>query len=391
MIPWQDTAYYATYDIASPTMSAVTAALVGVAGFVSLVIVAVGVWRQAAVRARAARIAETEAEKRTLAPGYAIVHGDVETGDDLPAVSVRIRQSGKEYADKGGMRHRWTEFERQVDARPFSLRLASGERVKVLPGNDVFLVDVLSSDPIAGTGARPAPLGVPFSPQRVRIAELTSKDSAYACGQLVPPLSATAYRGGEDCYTLHPPPGGKMLLSAEPLEQRYARRARFHGAWAFGLFAVLLVVNAGLLGGYWLELIWGRTVGADVTQMRNWTTSGKHGPIQHYGVNAGVTLPDGYLALSSETNFSFYRYAKAELASGRSLEVPFVVVPFRYKTADIGTRPTLHDVRCFFSWFFLVCFGSAYWVHTRNTRAWYERKKVIDVGRGPLGYPDKLV
>jgi hypothetical protein len=396
VIPWQDTTYYASYDTASPGVAAVTVALVGIVGFFALVMVAIGLWRQAATRARAAKVAETEADKRALAPGYAIVHGEVETDDDQPAVTVRIHQFGREYNGKGGMRHRWTEFERQVDARPFFLRLASGEKVKVLPGDNVFLVDVLSSDPRpkrawSSFQVAPKPLGVPFAPQRVRVAELSAKDSAYACGRLAPPTPAVAYRGGEENYTLHPPAGGKMLISAEPLEKRYASRARFHGGWAIALAAALLFANGVLFRAYWMELVWGRNVVANVTQTRTWTTHDKHGPVQHYALNAIANVDGNDAPLASSTNYGFYAFVKAERAAGRPVEVPFIVVPFQVTTADLGTRPTLNLFTCIFSLFFLIAVVVGYLAHARHTRPWYDRKKVIDIGPGPLGYPDRLV
>jgi hypothetical protein len=385
VIPFQDASFYAAPGQAGATASAISAGLIGVVGFFSLVFVAMGLMREAARRARAAKVAETKAENRQLAPGYAILYGEVETGDALPAVSVRIRQVGRDYHVKNGMRHTWTEFERHVDARPFFLRLPSGDRVKVVPGEDVHLVDVLGTDEATG-GSR----GASSPPVRVRTAALSAKDVAYACGRLVSPETTIAYRSIDEGYSLHPPPGGKMLLSAEPLEQRYALRARFHRGWLVACVAALLFTNGVLFGTFWMEFLWGRPVAGYATQARTWTTSGKHGPITHYGVDADVTVDGHLLRVASETCYAYYGSVKADLAASRPVRVPFVVVPFHTQTLDIGTQATLNILTCIFGWFILSGVAGGYFLHTKHTRPWYERKKVIDTGSGPLGFPDRL-
>ena len=42
------------------------------------------------------------------------------------------------------------------------------------------------------------------------------------------------------------------------------------------------------------------------------------------------------------------------------------------------------------AWFILSGVAGGYFLHTKHTRPWYERKKVIDTGSGPLGFPDRL-
>jgi hypothetical protein len=392
VVPYLDTSDYATSGTASPASAAITVALIGVAGFVSLLVLAIVLWRQAAARARAATVAETEAEKRKLSPGYAIVHGQVETGDALPAVSVRIRQGGRDYRVKNGWRHVWTEIDRQIDARPFVLRLVSGERVKVVPGNDVLLVDFLdvgTIEPIAsGDGQRAGP---EVYVTRLRTASLSPNDFAYATGRLVPPVSAAAYRGGEEVYSLHPLPRDKMLISAEPLEERYARRADFHLRWTLACAAALLFANGVLFGTYWTELVSGRLVDAHAVQVRTWTTSGKHGPNFHYSVNAFGTLDGRDLPLTTNTNFAFYQSAKSDLARGRAVPVPFIVVPSSPQIYAVGTRPTLGLLTCVFAWFLFSGLASGYYLRARHTRPWYDRDKVVDAGSGPIGASDALV
>jgi hypothetical protein len=93
-------------------------------------------------------------------------------------------------------------------------------------------------------------------------------------------------------------------------------------------------------------------------------------------------VDDRDLVLASETNMSFYATCPSQ--------VPFLVVPFHPSTHDLGTQPTVRALTVFFAWLLFVGVAGVYFVRTRKTRPWYERKKVIDVGSGPLGSPDAL-
>jgi hypothetical protein len=373
MLPFHDTSYYTDPGTAGPILSAFTAVAVGLVGFFALLVVALRNMLQAAMGARAWKVAETDAENRKLVPGYAILHGQVETGDALPAVSVRIHQGGtlSRYRD-GALHHRWDELDRRIDARPFFLRLASGERVEVVPGDDVFLVAALGVEP-GGGGERPQ-----GEDERFRTAKLSHSDLVYACGRLAPAVPGVARRGAEDGYSLHPHQG-KMLLSTERLEDRFVRRARFHKRWLLACVAAFLFTNGVLFGEYWLELGWGRPVVAHTIGLSSW--SGRRRA--HYLVRVEVTLDDGRSSRGRyETSYAFYQWAKI----GDPL--PCLVVPFHPSTNDIGTQPTLGNVTCILAWVLLGGFAVGYSFRTSRARPWYERKKVTDFGEGPLGSPD---
>ena len=104
-----------------------------------------------------------------------MVHGEVLGEAGTPCVSIRIQQSGREYKVKSQLRHKWTEWNRLVEAKPFELRLASGATLRVEPGEDVLLVDWL------GKEARPS------ANERVRVAELRPHERVFIEGELVPP------------------------------------------------------------------------------------------------------------------------------------------------------------------------------------------------------------
>jgi hypothetical protein len=372
---------FAGPDQISPEASEVCVMVVGVA-FFSLVVFALLRMRRASKSARAARVSEALADKRELAPGFAVVHGEVETEGTRPAVILRIYQLGRELRGRIRVRHTWTEFGRQVDAPPFFLRLASGQRVRVVPGDSARLVDELGVEPlVVAEGA---------AQQRLLTARLSPSAFAYVCGTLEAPASAVAYRGVEEDWTLHPLAGRQMVISPRPLSPSYTRRARFHMAWAIGCAVALLFANGASFGAYWLELLWGRPVAARATEAPSWTTPGK--PFDaHYGVTAEATVDGRDLKLTREASYYHSNSIKEELAKGQSADVYFLVVPFHVETYDLGTRPTVQPWAIFLA---LLVFGAAagiYVVHAQRTLAWYDRRRLVDAGKGPLSFPDTPV
>jgi hypothetical protein len=373
-----DTDYYTSGDELGATLGAVTASAIGVVGFVVLLLVALGLWRQARLRSRAAKAAEEGAGTRKLAPGWAVIQGTIETDDKAPAMRVVIRQTGVQYRVKNGLRHRWTESSRNVETRPFFLVLESGERVKVEPDEGAILVDLLGIE----SGDSQA--------LRTRTAEIRARDTIYATGRLVAPIQADAYRSAEQTFTLRAGGPQRMLLSTEPLEERFVKRTSFHARWAAAFMLTLLLVNGVFLHSYWNKLFCGRVIEASVVQPLNWTTQGKHGPIQHYGVAAQTWVDGNQVLFNPETSLAFYNRARSTLSSHRPMTAPFVVVLPDGKPYNIGTRPALHLAVFMVTWMLFIGLTIGYAVHTRHTRAWYERKRVVDVGNGPLGSCDAL-
>jgi hypothetical protein len=375
--PQHDTDYYTSSNELDVTTSAVTVAAIGVVGLVILLLVAAGLWREARVRARAAKAAEKGAESRKLAPGVAVIHGQVET-EGGPAMRVVIQQQGEQHTVKGGIRHKWTEVDRTVEARPFSLILDSGERVEVQPGEGALLVDLLGIEPTQ------------YPDRRTRTSELRPGDFIYAAGRLMAPIQGDAYRSTEQGFTLRPERGQRMLLSVEPLEARFLKKAFFHGMWALGFIAALLFTDGLLFHSYWQKLFWGRVVAADVTEPMTWTTRGKHGLVYHYGVTANVSVDGNQLMLNPETTSAFYNEARSILACHQPLTAPVVIVLPEGKPYNIGSRPALDGGAFMVAWMFFFGLAFGYTIHTRHARPWYERKKVVDTGSGPLGSPDAL-
>jgi hypothetical protein len=377
-MPWHETEYYAARASLGATASATTVALVGVVGLVSLFLIAFGCMWQASVRAKAARVAEAGAETRALRPGYAVVRGKVETEDGQPAIRVSITQRGREWRDKNGLHHSWKEVSRQVSARPFRLVLASGERLRIEPNEDVSFVDELDV-------TRDLEYGM-----RERAAELTPGEHAYVSGKIVAPDVVDPYRGAQDGFLIRPARSERMLVSVAPLEERHERRVRLHRRWALGCAVAFLMVNGLAFRGYWQRLTEGQLIAATVTSTRQWTTRSKHGNVQHYGIDATTPLDGRPLALRSEVNLAYWNEVRSALKWGTSPSVPFLIVGSDAATSQIGTRPTLTAVVAVFSWLALAILAAAYAIHSRHARLWYERKRVMEVGGGPLGTPDRL-
>jgi hypothetical protein len=406
--PLEDSNLYTPVTRMGPTASAVTVVLLGLVGSVTLVLVPlVRLW-QAARRARAFRIAEEKAKDRALAPGLAVLQGTIETDDGRPAVRVTIRQRGTRYTKKrrwdesvDELRRRWSkvdhkdmfywsEIERTVESGPFFLRLASGERVQVDPDGDVLLVADLSEtkveEPPDTTSLRqtspfdriPDPLGARC---RLRIAELVPKETAHVVGQLSPSYTNAAYRGGEHGFCIRPASGQRMLISGEPLEARYERRARFHRNWFFATIAGFVSMNGLLFASYWMLVFWGKPLSAMAVNTSTWTTRSKNETVNHYAVDANAAIDGRNVRLTSETSERHYDQVHLALQYGNArVTVPFLAVPSEPWTAELGTRPTLSIAPFLLSWLAYPVLPLCYLLYARHARPWYEREKVNEQG-----------
>ena len=377
VFPLHDSDFYIATNHMGAMSTAATVAVVGVLGFPALVATAVLRWRAARARVREAVLAEVGADTRVLRPGKTVVHGEVLSDDGAPCVSIRIRQTGREYKLKDGLHHKWTERDRAVETRPFTLRLASGATVRVLPGDDVLLVDWL------GTEARP------HMDERTRVAELRPHARVYVEGELVPPERADAYRGGATTFTLRPRRGARMIVSVDPLEERHQAHARTEATCAAGFFATFLLVHLVFLASFWQAALFAKLEMAEVVSLPTWTTSSKHGPIRHYGVAAKFDEPAAP-AHRDEISVAAYQEAQRSGVAGEKATIPFLVVPGS-GARWVGSSPSIAVLACVVAWASLFLGPLLYAVWLRHTEPWYERKRIVDEGKGPLGSADQLV
>jgi len=357
----EDTDFFTSRESLPVSVSAVTVVGVGVVGFSILVLVAILAMRQATMRAREARAAEDRSRKGGLRPGFRVVHGRVETDDGEPAVRVLIRQWSRIEGFGERQQTVWREVGRDVVVRPFRIALADGQIVKVEPGAEVQLVSDLAPEKQLATDAR------------TRVAELKAGSSAFACGRVVGAAAVHAYRGDEHAHRLLPWDAEPMLISTEPLEERYVRRARLHRYWALGLAATLLAINVGLFGSYWVQLLFGHVVIAPTVATQRWSSRSRPD-----GVRAVAKVDGRDLTLSAKTSSDYAHGVDELIKQGKPVTTPFVVATFPVLTFSVGTRPTL-DLRPFFwAWIGFAFFAFSYGTHTRRSRPWYERKVVVE-------------
>ena len=245
-------------DALSPYWSFVLAYGACLALPLALTAMALHVRRRRLVQAANAReIAGTGA----LVPGEAMVTGVVELAEgESCAVELRIDQEGTEQESSGTWSHTWTETGRRLTVRPFYLKTKAGDRVRVLAGDHVKLMDALDRKILVNRTARTC------------IAELTPGEAVSAFGQLFrgrdpEAVPQAGYRSSAVGWVLRAPEGGKMLLSSYPIYRPFDERARRILWWVAALLVVVVAGHVALLG-YHLRVAWGERIPATVTDAR---------------------------------------------------------------------------------------------------------------------------
>lgn len=323
------------------------------------------------------------------ARGSVVLYGTVETEEpERPAVTVTLWEHGEEQEQKNGWSHTWTEQRRETKAEPFYLRLSgasAGTVVRVEPDDDVFLVDALDS----------LEQGNP----RVRRAQLTTGEQAFVSGVLgrgwvarsgkdgpgdveaIPSAHGSAYRGGPTEGLVLRAGRERMLVSTEPLQDRYVRQAKAHRLFAF-IFGLALAFTLTIdFGTVIVTEIFGRPVDADITAVRHWTTSGKGGPSDHYGATARYTSEAGaVVVLDTEIQREVYDAYQAK----RNTRVPFVVAFDRPALSSLGTRVTTDAARVIATFFVTLLSLFLYRSALRGAREWYDQRRVVTRGAGRL-------
>lgn len=336
-------------------------------GYVSLAAHALTVRYRKLQEARAAD-ATVDVNSR-LAPGRAIVTGVVEYAQGAQqAIRITIDQDGTESQNKGGWYHRWTETNRRIHAEPFYVRIDADKRIRVEPTEKIFFVDALA-------GFNRIDLT-----KRFKFAELTPGETVFASGTLVrandpeAPVGTGGYRSGNDSLVLRPSADETMLLSAEPLGDRYRARAKFYGDFAFGILVIALLCNV-YFWGFHVRRFMGETMPIPISKLDSYATQGDEGQnIYHYRVQA--TLPSGDFVLDHVNLTTYQQLHVGDL-------VPFRAVSGTLRDwSTIGPHVTApFSAATLVPLFALMCF--LYWFEARKTRPWYERK-VVDQGEGRL-------
>jgi len=377
MAPLGTTAYYLPNFRAQPES---TGAAIGAFGVLLLGGLFVYFLLSRAFYRRLAR--DTEASLRDadgpLRPGDTVITGKV-SGDgdgDGPAVTVAIEQQGREWQNKGRWYHAWRERRRTVKVRPFYVVRPSGERLRVEPDERVFLVDKLD-------GIEPQ-----ARDRRVRTATLSAGEPVYIVGALVQGFDPQqgGYRDAGPAQVLRPPRTGHMQISTEPPAQRFYQRARVHKNLAIASLMALLVTHGALFLRHHALMVAGSRVDAQVVSSRTFRVCHKPRRSSGYWVHHWeVTAADPrstFDQLVDETS----RGAWEQIRAGALTTVPFVVLgPF----SQIGYQPTERTATLALFSVGALMFALTCLLILAGSLPWYERRRVVDSGSGPLS-PDTV-
>lgn len=336
----------------------------GVGGIiVVMMVISLVRWLKSSLDAAIARAAhQADGE---LHEGPVIVAGKVEHArGKRTAVKVEITQTGTESESSGVWSHRWTEVDRRVRVKPFYLRRATGERIRVQPTEDVFLVDEMDGCILVN------------AIRRTRTVELVSGESVIAKGVLSraidPEGGPVGDRQSAMGWLLQRSPREPILLSTEPLEQRFVRQRRFHFRWLVG-FGVALIVTQLVLFQFHRRQFAGETVEAEVVVKRHYVTTDGDGDDEHnYEVTA--QLPWGVNLFSRVDASDFEAVTKGGTVAVLHIDTRFPV---------FGSQPTLmffHAVLVLGALAFAI---GRYLLALRRARPWWAGK-VVNAGSGRL-------
>lgn len=321
------------------------------------------VYRRRAVRAEAAFSSEAP-----LSAGPAIVFGTVELPKEAEhAVRVEVHQVGTEEELSGVWSYEWKEKERRVSVRPFDLRDPTGRRIKVRPGSSPLLVDAL--DGVIRVNLT----------SRIRYAELTPQEQVYAAGDLTfepdPTLPADggAYRGLPLGPVLVPPRHGPMMLSTEPLGERYLKRGQLHRLVA-SIIIVATVVFQLILTPFHVRALLGEVVPARVDRKDTYqSVDDDNVKVTRYRL--AVSLPGEEEPLVGDVP----REAYEAMAEGQTIPVRRAPVT---SWSTLGPGLTAHPAALFVPIAMLLAMIGGYIAAVRS-RPWYEAK-VNEFGQGRL-------
>lgn len=349
-------------------------------GLVLWVLVMVALAIRATMQARASTREVTD--PNALRPGDVLLPGVVELapGESGPPVSLTIHQHGEERRTKNGYYVAWKETSRTALSRPFYLRLVSGMRVRVEPGQDVHLIDAMEE-----------PSRQPGSPMRARTAMLAPGEAVWLGGSLgqgmdphllaYAPQPSAGYREATGQHlVLRPGRGGRFFASSEPVEARFKKRATFFAVWAVVGVLVGAVYHYAQSDYHQLRL-YGVDVQARVTNTERRLVRVKNGYNTYYDVYFETSYAPT-VAVRDQTSREVFE----SLQGLGEHTVPVVVDPQDPMLAQIGGSQHLgiSVPANVFSWLtamFLFGIQIGWWT---ARRPWHERKTFNEQTSGRL-------
>jgi hypothetical protein len=349
----------------------------GLAGLALTGLLVVTIFRRnQALRRVAEATALEESAKRPLRPGPATIMGRVlGDGDDDasgPAhITIEIEQRGREWQGKNGWYHEWKETSRRVDARPFYVLRPNGERVRIEPDQNVFLVDLLDgTERLEHT-------------RRRRTATLRPGERVSVTGVLVRGFDPQqgGYRDAGPALVLKPPPRGRMLVSTEPLADRHTRRAGAYRGLAIAIGVILAILHGLLFANVHLQRLGGKRVEATidrVTSERYWVSRKGGGGYWAWRYHAHARTDEGS-SLTDQVSYALYTAVQRNV--GPPLRATFLVGPFGL--VQYGTRPVIGDWKVVLFAITMVLFFVVYLIVV-SQRPWYEQTTVKESKSGRL-------
>lgn len=319
---------------------------------------------------RLAREADTAFDPNApLTEGQRFVSGKVEYAQGQKnAIAVHVLQAGTETHSKNGWSHEWKEFDRTTHAEPFYVRRKNGERIRVEPGSDPFLVD------------KPDRILLKSDDRRERIATLTPGEEVIVRGLLTKGHDPESqghgnYRSAGQSWVMKPRRRRPMEVSAEKLGDRHRKRANsFKGAF-IALIWVAVIANA-FFAFYHVRLFQGEdTCGEVVRKEIAYTYSSKGNRTAHYELDLRVDAPENPKITVRMDKSDWNRVNHGAIMGFRH-------VPSRPSLSMPGTGTSVYVWSIFLA-AFTTLIGYGYYTGSRDHRRWYDRE-LNDRGKGRL-------
>lgn len=306
---------------------------------------------------RNARLARVpDAARVDGASGEGVYRGTVARAADADvAMRVEIDQQGTESESSGSYSWKWTETDRRVHFAPFYLVREDGTRLRVELTEAAYLVDDLD---------RKIRVKDDF---RTKVAELVEGEEVWIAGVMSEGPDPEAregggYRSGAMGKVLRAPRTRPLLVSSEPLGERYAQRARFHGRFAAAL-ALVLVACAALVAPF-ADRVLGSAHRGTITQVVELHDEDGH--------------PSGY---DTDVEGDFPKVTST-LVTANAEGVAADVRVGRF-SRQIGAQATMHLLYAPFALLLVAIAAIAYRIRAGQTLPWY-RRKLVESGSGKL-------
>jgi len=305
------------------------------------------------------------------ARGLTSVVGVVEADDQKTPISLRIEQSGTEWETRRGWGHAWTEWSRQIDARPFRLRTRDGESVQIIPDKHIDIVAPLREGPPCYE-----------ENTRYRVADVKLGDEVCVTGVLeAESRGSGVYRGGGSRATLRPAKDEPLLVEARPFGARDARKERFYAKATKLLGALFLAIHVLGYGTYHLVNLAGTEMLAEPRGTKITHTRTKSGSIPHYMLTARFRDASGrYRMLEGEVDRETYDKVRKNEIQG----VPFLVVPWAPGIHLAGLEPHTSMTAAMMTALMTIVAFLGFFAGRVSNPPWYEQKRVRETGNGQL-------